>query len=288
MNPIVFHLASGHSFFTGIALVILAVFASRSQSRIAHRSAVVLFLIGVIGIVLSSTPVPYWLYGIAAIGTILWFVSAFVKSWRVWAHWVAIAGWLVLAVVEVRYQFLPRLKLATTRSMTVIGDSVTAGGVGGDEDFQRWPQIFQRDHNVAVQDISHMGDTARSALKRARKQQINAPLVFVEIGGNDVLGSTQPGDFAADLDALIAHVSTPGRQVVMLELPLLPFYHEYGRHQRRIAAKYGVALVPKRVFLSVLAGSGSTMDSIHLSQEGHRQMAETVWSLVGSAYPDLN
>ena len=131
-----------------------------------------------------------------------------------------------------------------------------------------------------------MGDTARSALKRARKVQIDSPLVFVEIGGNDVLGSTQPADFATDLEALISHIAAPGRQIVMFELPLLPFYHEYGRHQRSIAAKHGVALVPKRVFLSVLAGNDATMDTVHLSQEGHRKMAETVWGLVHEAFPD--
>lgn len=284
MNPIVYHIASGHSYFTGIALIVLAILASRQTSRMVQRSVAVIFLVGVIGVVLSSTPSPYWLYGLAAIGTVLWIASAVVKSWQQWAYWVAIAGWLVLAIVEIPYQFVPALKSAASRSMTVIGDSVTAGGAGGDEEFQRWPQILEREHNVKVQDISHMGDTARSALKRAKKQQIDSPLVFVEIGGNDVLGSTQPADFATDLDALIAHVSAPGRQVVMFELPLLPFYHEYGRHQRRIAAKYGVALVPKRVFLSVLARGGATMDTIHLSQEGHRKMAAMVWSLVDSAF----
>ncbi len=284
MNPIVFHIASGHSYFTGIALIVLAIVASRQTSRILQRSAAVMLFVGAVGVALSSTAVPYWLYGVAVVGTVLWMVSAFVNSWQKWAHWVAIAGWLILAIVEIPYQFLPTLKPTAARSMTVIGDSVTAGGVGGDEEFQRWPQILEREHNVNVQDISHMGDTARSALKRAKKQQIDSPLVFVEIGGNDVLGSTQPADFAADLEALISHVSAPGRQVVMFELPLLPFYHEYGRHQRRIAAKYGVALVPKRVFLSVLAGGDSTMDSIHLSQEGHRKMAATVWSLVGGTF----
>lgn len=70
----------------------------------------------------------------------------------------------------------------------------------------------------------------------------------------------------------------------MFELPLPPFYHEYGRIQRAVAAKYHVLLVPKRIFLSAIAGSDSTLDSIHLSQSGHEFMADCVWRLVKSAF----
>jgi acyl-CoA thioesterase I len=71
----------------------------------------------------------------------------------------------------------------------------------------------------------------------------------------------------------------------MFELPLPPFNHEYGRIQRSLALKHKVLLVPKRVFLSILAASDSTLDTIHLSQAGHQAMAACVWQLVSSAYP---
>ncbi len=70
----------------------------------------------------------------------------------------------------------------------------------------------------------------------------------------------------------------------MFELPLPPFCHEFGRIQRTVAAKHNVTLVPKRVFLSVIAGSGSTLDTIHLSQSGHQFMADAVWQLVEDAF----
>ena len=70
----------------------------------------------------------------------------------------------------------------------------------------------------------------------------------------------------------------------MFELPLPAFCHEYGRAQRTAAAKHDVALVPKRVFLSVIAGNDSTLDTIHLSQSGHHRMADVVWRLVKSAF----
>lgn len=145
--------------------------------------------------------------------------------------------------------------------------------------------ILAKEHKLNIQDISHPGETAASALKRAKSQQIVSPVLILEIGGNDLLGDTTSAQFSRDLEALLAYVCAPGRQVIMFELPLPPFRTEYGRIQRSLARKHGVALVPKRVFLSVLAANDSTVDTIHLTQAGHHRMAATVWNLVRSAFP---
>ena len=129
-----------------------------------------------------------------------------------------------------------------------------------------------------------MGETAASALKRLKSHSISAHVVVVEIGGNDILGSTTANQFASDLDELLGYLAAENRQIVMFELPLPPFCHEYGRLQRAVAAKHNVRLVPKRIFLSVIAGSDSTLDTIHLSQAGHQRMADCVWRLVNSAF----
>ena len=154
----------------------------------------------------------------------------------------------------------------SSRQLTVIGDSVTAGL--GDSETETWPRILAREHEIAVQDLSHVGDTVVAARKRVAASQIDSQLVLLEIGGNDVLGSTTPAEFATSLDRLLTELASPGRQLVMLELPLPPFYHAFGRIQRRLAKKHDVKLVPKRVFLSILAGGDATLDSIHLSQAG--------------------
>ena len=67
-----------------------------------------------------------------------------------------------------------------------------------------------------------MGETAASALKRAKPHTITSSIVIVEIGGNDVLGGTTPEEFTADLSNLLVHLSTPHRQVVMFELVRVP------------------------------------------------------------------
>ena len=283
MNWLVYHIVSGQAFFTGVALLILAAVSSTRSRPIFGRITALSFLIGIIAVVVSSTAISYWWYGVAGAVTLVWIASRYKPDWRRWSVYAVVVVWLIAALLELPYHITPSLDPARTRTMTVIGDSVTAG-VGGDETSETWPNLLAQQHQLQVQDISHMGETAASALKRAKSQSIESSVVVVEIGGNDVLGSTTSAQFAMDLDALLDHLAAPNRQLIMFELPLPPFCNEFGRVQRMVAAKHNVILVPKRVFLSVIAGSDSTLDSIHLSQSGHQFMADCVWNLVQSAF----
>ncbi|QDT97557.1 SGNH/GDSL hydrolase family protein [Gimesia aquarii] len=282
MNPIVFHLVSGQAFFTGAVFVMLAACLSTCESRVVKRVMVLVFLLGMIAIVVSSTPLPYWFYGCAGVITLVWISSCFVKKWRRWSAYAVIGVWAIAIGLEAPYHLTPTLKPVASRSMTVIGDSVTSG-LGNDK-IETWPRILAREHDLQVQDISHVGDTVSTALKRVQKEPVDPSIVLLEIGGNDILGSTTTEQFVKNLEALLTELAAPDRQLIMLELPLPPFYHEYGRTQRNLAQKYDVALVPKRIFLSILAGGESTLDSIHLSEAGHQNMADVVWGLVKPAY----
>ena len=286
MNGLVFHVVSGQAFFTGIAVVISAIVGTERNQRFARHAAGISIFLGIILVVASSTAIPYWIYAVSLVATIAWIVSRFLNRWKRWAPAVAVGAWMMAAVAEIPFHISPHMKQATSRSITVIGDSVTAG-IDGDESSERWPSLLARQHALDVHDISHIGETAGSALKRIRGQNIDSPVVLLEIGGNDILGSTTSSQFATDLDALLEAVCDPNRQVIMFELPLPPLYHEYGRIQRTLARKHHVILIPKRVFLTILAGSESTLDSIHLSQAGHHRMAETVWSIIEPAFPGL-
>jgi acyl-CoA thioesterase-1 len=106
-------------------------------------------------------------------------------------------------------------------------------------------------------------------------------VLLLEIGGNDLLGSTSAAQFSDDLDRLLSRVCVPGRTVLMFELPLPPFRNEYGRVQRRLASRYNVSLVPKRIFITVLTTDGATLDGVHLSQTGHELLADVVERLLG-------
>jgi hypothetical protein len=75
---------------------------------------------------------------------------------------------------------------------------------------------------------------------------------------------------------MIARIAAPGRTVVMFELPLFPHKIAYGQIQRRLAAKYGISLIPKRYFISVIGGANATLDGLHLSDAGAHRMAALV------------
>lgn len=283
MNGLVFHIVSGHSFFTGIFLLAVAAFASTGSRPLFKRVTTLAFFTGAIAVFVSSTAIPYWWYAVAVITSMVWMASLFKNAWRRQAAYGMAATWLVAGLIELPYHITPTPAAAGDRSITIIGDSVTAG-VGGDEKSETWPSILCREHNLQVQDISHVGETAASALKRAQAQKITGRVILVEIGGNDILGSTTSAKFGNDLDELLSQLASADRQVVMFELPLPPLCHEYGRLQRQVTAKHNVTLIPKRIFLSVLAGGDSTLDTIHLSQAGHQRMADTVWQLVKPAF----
>lgn len=282
MNPIVFHIVSGQSFFTGIGLILAVVWlptmrkADKPLASPVRLSCIVCFTAGLLGIALSSTPIPYWYYAFAAAITLTWLIARKRPASRVHTRIAMTVVWLGAAALELPWHFLP--PRASIISMSVIGDSVSAGME--ENEAETWPSLLARQRKLAVQDISHVGETAASALKRARQRGIQGSFVLVEIGGNDILGSTTPQEFAVDLEALLSFLTAENREVVMFELPLPPFFHEYGRIQRMLSTRYSVKLIPKRIFLSILAGNDSTLDTIHLSPEGHQQMADLVWTLI--------
>lgn len=123
-----------------------------------------------------------------------------------------------------------------------------------------------------------------AAYRQAERLPDSGGLVLIEIGGNDMLGTTALPDFEQGLDRLLHRVCQHDRTVIMFELPLPPLFNEVGRIQRRVASRHKVPLVPKRRLLSVLTTQGSTLDSIHLTQAGHEQMATLIWSLIRPAY----
>ena len=65
----------------------------------------------------------------------------------------------------------------------------------------------------------------------------------------------------------------------MFELPLFPFRQSYGKVQRQLAGEFNVILIPKRFLAGILLTPDGTVDGLHLSDAGHQQMADLVWSL---------
>ncbi|MEZ6126202.1 MAG: GDSL-type esterase/lipase family protein [Planctomycetaceae bacterium] len=317
MNPLVYHIVSGHAFFFGMALLLAGSLAAFSRNRLILRSRTLMMIIGILLVSVSSTPLPVWFKVTAAAIVSGWIATRFcrrtsrsgvaadvpqgpvanlpiqepdllntpqqVNNRRAWPVKLFAVMCIAGIVHEALWMSLPKLAPAKSRTLTIVGDSVTAG-VGGDETSVTWPELLANEHRLTVQNLSHIGETAASALDRIEDIPIDSSVVLVEIGGNDVLGSTTPEEFEDDLNRLLEFLQHPNRQVVMFALPLPPFHDRWTEIQRNAATKHGTLLVPKRVFLSVIAGNESTLDTIHLSQAGHQRMADTVWGIVRTAF----
>src|SRR5262249_11510026 len=145
---------------------------------------------GLILVLFSATPLPYWLYGVTFVSTIGWLVVENAKSeaWRTRRRWWRVgvaAGWLCAIALALPYHFTPRLPPLHQPTLYIVADSVTAGLSESDD---TWPRILVRERQIEVQDFSRPGATAASALNQAQKLPAEGGLVLLEIGGNDLLG----------------------------------------------------------------------------------------------------
>lgn len=287
MNWLVVQIASGRAFFVAVALLVAAVGLRSSAAPRLRRGATWCFLVGLIGLSVSAAPLPTWAYAVMLFSIAAgWWASRFGAN-AATATATSVLALLGVGLHEARYQIMPVLTPVEARELAVIGDSLTAGH--GESDLtQKWPAILRDRHGVAVEDFSKAGATAASAAQGLEQLSIAAPVVIVEIGGNDFLGGGSVAAFEAGLDALLRAVCQPGRQVAMFELPIPPLYEGFGRVQRDLASRHGVALIPKRILLSVIAAADATVDSLHLTQQGQGRMADVVWSLLEPAMPEAS
>lgn len=288
---LIFHVASGQAFFTGAAC--LAVVAGLPVGGSSRRRLVLRNCLVVVGgalVLASSTPLPGWVYLILVVATS---ARLGVQGWhgRISARRggmlrIGVAGlWIGAMLLELPYHGTPRVPPLGRPVLGVIGDSITAG-MGG-YPVVTWPGLLADRHGVVVRDHSRAGANVASAMPQAAGVAPEERLVLLEIGGNDLLGETTPAAFEANLESLLARLARPGRVLVMLELPLPPTYNAFGRIQRTLAGRYRALLVPKRVLLGVLQRPGATVDSIHLTQEGQRRLADALWRVVRPAYDGL-
>jgi len=282
----IYHIASGHAFFSGTALILVAALSaiwSRGHRQAVGRAVLEFGGLGLVGV--SSTPLPIWVYCVAGVVTLGWIAlesSTKTAHWHLTRHlrFAVLAAWSLAIALELPFHLMPTVPRMSASQLYLIGDSLSAG-IGGN--FETWPKLFARQHHVAVIDLSRSGADVAMAMDQAEQVSGAKSLVLVEIGGNDVLRGYPPETYERGLDALLAKLRDGGRTVIMLELPLPPFCNRYGAAQRRLARKHGVLLVPKRELMGVLTSEAATLDSIHLSARGHVLMAEAIWDVIGDA-----
>jgi acyl-CoA thioesterase-1 len=281
MNPVVVQLANGNGFFIGVGMTVGAfVLRLWLRKRFAVILLTVAWLIGISLVVLSATPISYWWYGVwlgLCIATRVAFNARISSKIKILITAAFAIFSMVICLVEVPFHLAKIIFVSHGQTVYVVGDSISAGI----EDKEKtWPEVLGDLSQLNVVNLAKAGSTVDSAMDQAVRITSTNAVVIVEIGGNDLLGSTDSHTFYAQLDKLLAKLKSENGQIVMFELPLLPFWNNFGVGQRQLANKYDVILIPKKYLVSVFAGKGNTIDGLHLSQKGHDELARTVYGLI--------
>ena len=287
-----FHFPGGDGYLCGLLLFCVAQMGlSCNCSERWRRALTIASRIGLVWSFLLPSPTPRWLLILFA-ASWLWFcgedwrqrfvsdpavrVSRLQRGRRL--RWLVASCAFVIVLFELPYQFSPSVGSVSFYRLSIVADSVTAGLNDGED---TWPQRLARSSLWSVTDASQPGATLKSARQQVELLDAEPSVLLLEIGGNDLLEGLPVAQFEQDLERLLIAARQPGRRVLMFELPLPPLTFRYGEVQRRLAGKYEVALLPKRLFIGVLTSSGATVDGIHLSQKGHELMAELVKKRLG-------
>lgn len=288
MHPLLMRIADGTSFFVGMGIVMVAAAGPLWLNRSILKGVwYILALCGAVLVAVSSTPLPageYVVWGLflLAAGVTLQMGRSLWEGVRVrlLAVGLVIALSLMLCLQELRYRWNPRIPADAGRTICVIGDSLSAGMGRGEK---VWPVVLAERSGLQVKNLAKGGAKLHSAMAQVEEIPEDTGLVILEIGGNDILGNskapTEPAVFHRHLEDLLASLANRGGPLVMFELPLPPLGNGYGRAQRLLAAKYGVTLIPKRHLADTLALPDGTLDGLHLSDKGHRHLAEIIQSL---------
>ena len=291
MNPLVMHFASGWSFYSGIVLILLSVgislFDKNFLLKIIFRVGLVL---GVFAVFSSSVPLPYLPYMIF-MAVFLFIVLAHLDNFgirkvlfglRILITFLC----LVAAFIEGRNWVVPKLPQGDFDKFFVVGDSISAGiGFQGEN---VWAELLSKEYGIKAVNLSVGGATFSTAVSIADGLKDEKAFVILEIGGNDILRRTSLKKFEEELDKLLRKVCLPGRTVTMFELPLPPLNSKYCSSQRELCRRYGVYLVPRRIFSEILTGDRKSIDGLHLSNYGHEHMADMVWGIIRNAFKQKN
>jgi len=170
-----------------------------------------------------------------------------------------------------------------------LGDSLTAGfGLSKTEAF---PQKIQEkldaggyDYQVVNAGIS--GDTSAGGLRRIDWLLRQKPaILFLALGANDGLRGVQPDETAKNLSSIIdrARKKYPEVQILLAGMKVPP--NLGGDYARAFEAVFDKVSVQKQValmpfLLQDVAGQAklNLADGIHPTEEGHRIIAENVWT----------
>jgi acyl-CoA thioesterase-1 len=283
-RTVIWFFAAGDSFFWGVGLLIVSILLSVVSQKIWHKLLVYFTaIVSLVFIFMAVMLIPRIYYLIWILSTLVWLLLfAFRKKAQ--THYFGLSAVLALCitlmilVIGFSLYVKPDMPKERFDKLYIIGDSVSAG-VGGKKE-QTWPKIFINEYGANVVDLSVAGAKVASAIRQAKQVTEPNKLVLLEIGGNDYLFATPIEQFERDFKIILETIKKQNSTVIMLEMPMLPKHFKYGEIQRKLAKEYNTVIIPKHYFANVEGAKGSSRDFIHLSEKGHRLMAEEMWSVL--------
>jgi acyl-CoA thioesterase I len=168
-----------------------------------------------------------------------------------------------------------------------LGDSLTAG-LGLASTDQAYPALLEGrlkaagfDYQVINAGVS--GDTSAGGLRRLEwSLQGDVRVLIVALGANDGLRGLPPSELQSNLDTIASTAQKRHVRVLLLGMEAPPnfgaaYTRDFRAVYRQVAADRDVPLVP--FFLEGVAGVGklNQADGIHPTEEGQRQIADTIW-----------
>ena len=165
-DALIFHIASGESFFSGAVFILAAVFlAACTQRSWIKLVRTIMAWLGLLLVAASATPLPGPFYAAGITVTLVWLVLDRRQPAR-FARVVVPLGGAVIAIwcagilLEARYHRIPDVPAMGDGPVYVVGDSLAAG-MGTEA--ATWPRLLGRHHSV--RDVSLAGATASTAVR---------------------------------------------------------------------------------------------------------------------------
>lgn len=181
---------------------------------------------------------------------------------------------------------------ATTKTILIFGDSVTAG-YGLEDINDAYPALLQQtidslDLNYTVINSGVSGETSAGGKSRIDWVIKQSPSIFIlELGANDGLRGVALSETRSNLQAIIDVVKdkSPETTIILagMELPPnmgLDYTTEFRELFAELAKKNNLVFIP--FILKDVGGIAelNQSDGIHPNVEGHRIVANTVWEVL--------
>jgi acyl-CoA thioesterase I len=184
---------------------------------------------------------------------------------------------------------------AAARHIVVLGDSLAVSPSRS----QGFPAVLQSRLDAAhpgwtIRNESVSGDTTAAGLRRVDAAVTSDTRILVlELGANDGLRGVDIAVVERNLSTIIERAQARGVRAVLcgMETPPLNGWNyslEFHRLFPRVAARYGVPLVPFLLEGVVLNPEFNGDDTIHPNAAGAKHIADTVWPYLEPLLPQVS